>query len=95
MLNDVAAPVISEFAPETIAAGVVRINWTTNEFASGQVRYGATQGDYDLELGDDLYQLNHSLVLQGLAEGTKYFFIVRSVDRSGNEAISEEMDFVA
>lgn len=95
LLNDATAPVISDIAAEPFAAGEARINWTTNEFTTGLVRLGVTEGDYDLDQSDDLYQMNHSLVFQGLTEGTKYFFVVSSVDRNGNEADSRLMDFVA
>lgn len=95
LLNDIAAPVISDITAETFAEGEVQVNWTTNEFTTGLVRLGVTEGDYGQGLSDDLYQMNHSRVFQGLTEGTKYFFVVSSVDRNGNEADSGPMDLVA
>jgi hypothetical protein len=95
MLNDLVAPVISNVTAERSTAGESWINWTTDEFATGLVKYGMTAGDYSEDASDNLYQKNHSMQLQGLVEGTKYFVLVSGEDRSGNIADGIAMDFTA
>lgn len=95
MLNDLSAPVISNITVEKLAASESWINWTTDEFATGLVRYGTTAGNYGDRIGSDLYEMNHSMLLQGLVQGTQYFLLVSGGDRSGNMADGVAMDFTA
>ncbi len=85
-----------------------RIDWKTNEPASSQVEYGKTQnyGSFappqpqndPTAIGPDGKPLSagvvtHSVVLTGLEPNTTYHYRVKSKDKAGNEAISQDKTF--
>jgi hypothetical protein len=66
------------------------ISWTTDEFATSEVRWGAASGAYTRMASDPLFEKTHSLTLTGLTAGRPYYFVVHGADRSGNQAQSGE-----
>jgi hypothetical protein len=70
------------------------INWTTNEFAQSVLYYGTQSGIYPWVVTDTLYYASHAFNLAGLTTGTRYYFKIRSIDLSGNAALSNEYTFV-
>jgi hypothetical protein len=92
-LNDTNLPVISDVIVVGIKSSEARINWTTDEFATSLVKYGTTLGGHGISRHDDLYSMNHSILLDGLSSGTKYYFVANSTDRTGNSAESQASFF--
>ena len=71
-------------------AGGVKVTWTTDEFASSEVRFGTAPGAYTQTTSDPLSAKTHALTLTGLTAGRTYYFVVRGADRSGNQGASGE-----
>jgi len=56
-------------------------------------KYGTSSGAYTKQEYDELFVKNHSVSLYNLSSGTKYYFVVKSIDLSGNSAESSEYSF--
>ena len=89
LIGDTVPPRISNVQAQSVGGGV-KVTWTTDEFATSEVRYGTAPGAYTHTVSDPLFEKNHSLTLTGLAAGRTYYFVVRGADRSGNQAQSGE-----
>ena len=89
LIGDTAKPIISELT--VTAANIVR--WYTDEYATGEVQYGTQPGNYTKTVSDPHYYKLHQFQLEGLSPGVVYYYIVRSVDRSGNAVDSVENHF--
>ncbi len=90
-MNDHYPPIISDLSVNL--AGIVQ--WDTDEVATSLMQYGTSPGEFIYTLSDPLYFKLHQLPLTGLVAGTKYYYKVVSVDRSGNIAESAEGSFTA
>lgn len=86
LLDDNSKPIISNVAGST--AGL--ISWTTDEFATSMVRYGTSPGSYPATASSSLFVKQHQLQLTGIQSGVRYYYVVASVDLSGNSATSGE-----
>lgn len=64
------------------------ITWDTDESADSEVSYGLTQVLGTTESDSD-YVVSHSMLLQGLAPNTRYYFEVSSTDMAGNSATDD------
>jgi peptidoglycan/xylan/chitin deacetylase (PgdA/CDA1 family) len=91
--RDVTPPAISNVAASNVTQNSAKITWKTDEPATSQVEYGLTSGYGSSSPADANLVTSHSVVLNGLASGTKYHFSVQSKDASGNEAISGDATF--
>ena len=60
------------------------IEWSTDEPASSEVRFGSEARDQQTRSGEN--EFNHKLVLSNLQAGTTYSYLVASTDASGNGA---------
>jgi hypothetical protein len=89
LIGDTAAPRISNVQTQSVGGGV-KITWTTDEFATSEVRYGTAPGAYTQTASDPLYEKTHSLTLTGLRPGTRYYFVVAGADLGGNRGQSGE-----
>lgn len=87
LINDTVPPQIRDVQAQTVAGGV-KITWTTDEFATSEVRYGTAPGVYTQVVSNPLYEKQHAVTLTGLTSGPTYYFVVRGADRSGNQAQS-------
>ncbi len=105
---DTTKPDITFPKDPTVSVNKASIFWKTDELASSQVEYGTTttygsiqpaQPDTDpTELGADgqpLYAgvIDHAVLLSDLQSGTPYHYRVKSKDKAGNEAVSEDRTF--
>ncbi len=90
---DVAPPCITMVAVGgiTMTGGVV--TWLTDEPATGLVEYGETDAFELPPVGDPGLRTSHALRLSGLSPDTAYQFRVTSVDASGNDAASANLEF--
>ena len=92
--KDATAPKISDVKAVDIAYKTVVITWTTSEPASSIVSYGVT-ASYGLSAIDGNFVTNHRVTLpaDALASGTKFNFMVKSVDPAGNAATGNNGTF--
>jgi hypothetical protein len=60
------------------------IQWTTNEGATTEIRYGTHADSLNLTLIDQAITTNHSVTITGLSASTTYFYKALSTDASGN-----------
>ena len=94
LFHDTTPPQITNVVAVPISGGETKITWTTNEFATSAVLYGTKSGVYPYIVSDPLYTKQHEITLTGLTPGTRYYYKVRSTDRSGNTAYSAEYSFI-
>jgi peroxiredoxin len=87
-------PVISDIKIKDISDTGATIIWKTSENATGLLQYG-TSASYgqNAEPAKNLAR-EHTLQLKDLTPSTSYHFLVRSVDASGNEAVSTDTTFL-
>lgn len=83
MLQDTVPPQIS--LPTSAGA---RVRWTTNEFTTSVIRYGATQEDLAKAGIDGELRKDHSMTLDGMGPGIMLYCQITSTDQSGNVAVS-------
>ncbi|PIR58050.1 MAG: hypothetical protein COU71_00680 [Parcubacteria group bacterium CG10_big_fil_rev_8_21_14_0_10_38_31] len=91
--SDSSAPTISSVSA-SVNDTTADITWATNEKATSQLEYGTASGVYDTittKVSD--LDINHIVSLSDLSPSTKYYFMVGSVDASGNSASSTESSF--
>ena len=79
LIGDTVPPQIREVRAQNVAGGV-KIIWTTDEFATGEVRYGTAPGTYPWVAGSRLYEKQHEVTLPGLTPGVTYYFVAFSGD---------------
>jgi len=80
---DTQIPVISTVSASVADSSAI-ISWKTDEVSDSAVRYGTTSGTYGFNAGDATDILNHKVTLTNLLPNTTYFYVVESIDRSGN-----------
>ncbi len=92
--KDTTAPTITKVEAKEITATTAVITWTTNEPSTSEVTYGPTQG-YGLAANDSNSVTDHKVTLSSpvIAPGTKYHFMVKSVDPAGNAVSSPDGTF--
>jgi hypothetical protein len=93
LISDTSPPQFTNISASTAGIGVVRVSWTTDEWADTTLRYGAQAGSYTTTNTDALYYKSHSVTLTGLTTGATYYFQTQGTDRSGNTAVSAESNF--
>ena len=91
-LADVTEPTISAVNADNITETEATISWNTDEAASSQVNFGET-GSFGTSAGSGNLISSHSITLNGLTEGTTYFYQVVSVDEAGNVATADGFTF--
>lgn len=89
LLAEAIPPQITSVGAQGTVGGV-KVTWTTDEFATSEVRFGTAPGAYTQVVSDPLYGKQHEVRLPGLAQGTTYYYVVLSTDRSGNQALSSQ-----
>ena len=68
LINDTVPPQIRDVQAQNVPEGV-KITWTTDEFATSEVRYGTAPGAYTQTAADPLFARTHELTLTGLLAG--------------------------
>lgn len=87
-------PEISDLAVTILTDESASIEWTTNEESTTWVDYGEGNPGTEPSVGNNDYDLLHNITLNGLKPSTKYYFQVRSADKSGNEGVSKKDSFI-
>jgi len=98
--TDTTAPIISNIISTVSTSSATTtsaiISWTTNEASSSRVRYAtstiATASSTE-SVFDASFVTSHSLTLTSLNASTTYYYYVRSIDASGNDATSSQQMF--
>jgi len=93
LINDTTPPIITNISIINITENSATIKWDTDEIADSLVKYGKVSGVYTQSEEKQLFVKNHTIELIGLLQGTCYYFVVNSTDRSGNSAESSEYTF--
>lgn len=94
--TDTVAPRISDIEVKNIAANSAKIEWETNEPATGVVWYGAatsTGAGNGLTVSSSALMREHELVLSGLTASTTYYYVIVSADAAGYVATSSQRSF--
>jgi hypothetical protein len=85
---DCVIPMISNVVVSNITATSATVDYDVNEPASGRIDYGVLCGSpTDTKLSPN--QSHHTVVLNGLADGTSYALSIRATDPAGNIAIDD------
>lgn len=92
-LADITPPIISGISASQISETGAIITWTTDEPSSSQVEYGTSDACSSATSLDDTLTTSHSITLTQLKPETTYHFRVKSVDKAGNEALSDDSTF--
>ena len=87
--GDTRPPLISAVDISDRSESSATISWTTDEAATSQVQYGATDAYGSATPVDEELTTSHSVTLAGLEPDTTYHFRVKSKDAIGNETTSE------
>lgn len=90
---DNQAPQMSAIAAQNLAAGSAQIVWQTNEAADTQVDYGLNSNYSQSSLLATAPVTAHTMALAGLTQNTTYHYRVKSRDRAGNLAVSNDFVF--
>ncbi|MEA3357149.1 MAG: hypothetical protein U9Q67_01835, partial [Patescibacteria group bacterium] len=99
--NEFSAPVISDISSGTPTFQDATITWSTDISADAMVGFhtsshsGGGWDDYPWQDNDggETGNTSHSIYLGGLADGTTYYYRVRSADADGDFAVSSENSF--
>jgi peroxiredoxin len=86
-------PVVSGINVSNITDLAGTVSWTTDEPATSQVLFGATNAYGSTTTVDQKLATSHSATLSGLTPSTTYHFKVTSKDGSGNLATSQDQTF--
>jgi len=71
----------------------VIIFWDTDEISDSLVKYGINTANLNNEINDSALVINHYIVLTGLMNDTKYYYVVNSTDSIGNSNQSKTKTF--
>ncbi len=85
---DCTSPVISNVAVSDVTATSARIDYDVDEPGTGRVDYGTVCGAPSGMAPSNL-QTHHTVVLNGLADGTTHVFTVTATDPAGNLTIDD------
>ncbi|MHB8793750.1 MAG: DNRLRE domain-containing protein [Thermoleophilia bacterium] len=91
--TDSMPPAVGEVRADNVTRATADIRWSTDEQTDSQVEYGTTTsyGSSTAIVSELVNQ--HSIPLTGLTENTVYHYRVKSTDKHGNAAISEDHVF--
>ena len=84
---DTEAPVITEVAVSDVTETSAIVKWKTDEDGDSVVNYGLRE-DYGIVRDPLRDKTEHTISLEGLEPGRKYYFRVVSSDEEGNQGIS-------
>ena len=86
-------PIISDITVRKLSGTAVEILWTTDEESTTQIIWHVKDGSTITTPQKEALVKQHSVDLTGLNPDKKYYFVVRSVDKFGNESVSPEKSF--
>ncbi|MDP2702661.1 MAG: cohesin domain-containing protein, partial [Candidatus Rokubacteria bacterium] len=92
--KDTIPPKIDKVEATEITATTAVITWTTSEPSTSEVTYGPSQ-KYGIAAADTNTVTDHKVTLSSplITPGTKYHYMVKSIDPAGNAASSPDATF--
>lgn len=86
---------ISNISVTNLTNSSATVNWTTTAAATSEVDYGTASDQLYLTDSDSNYSTSHSVTLKSsnLQPNKVFYFVVKSTDKSGNVAKSDELNF--
>lgn len=88
------APVLSSISATNITDTSAIIRWNVDQYATGQVNYGATASYGSNTTAESSYNYNqHAQTISGLSQGTTYHYRVRSTNAAAQETVSGDNTF--
>ena len=90
---DQRAPNISDLQANILSSNSVEIRWVTDEPSTSQVIWNAQNSTTNTTPQKEALVTIHSVQLTGLNQKATYYYVVRSVDQSGNQSLSEQKSF--
>ncbi len=90
---DTTPPVISAVTATNVTTTTATISWTTDEVSTSQIEYGTTTTYGRSTTANAILVTAHSQGLTGLTASTIYHYRVKSTDKAGNTAISQDFTF--
>ncbi len=85
----IVEPIVSDVSPKKAT-----VSWVTARTADSKVAYGVEPGVYyEEEVSNSEQVVDHTLTINNLTPGTKYYYVVRWTDEDGNTGQSEETSF--
>jgi subtilisin family serine protease len=91
---DTIKPVISDVQITFLSDTQATFQWQTDEQSTSWVDYGQGNPGTEPSVGFDEFVTAHNITLSDLSPSTKYYFQVRSKDKSENEALSAKDTFI-
>jgi hypothetical protein len=98
-LMDPTPPDVSSVDVGSITGESVTVTWKTNEKSNSLVKYGIDSNSLSSMAGDGLvsaiadYDTSHTVLINNLIPGTKYYYAVMSYDAAGNIGESSQDSF--
>jgi VCBS repeat-containing protein len=90
---DTDPPVISNIQ-SSAGSITAAITWTTDEEATSRIEYGTSPAMGSSTTLDNTLVNSHNVDLAGLLPGTTYYYVLHSVDETGNASASSQQSFV-
>ena len=85
----VARPVVTNITTKR-----AQVNWSTNRESDSKIAVGKAPGSYfAAEISNSSQVTYHSIELNNLDAGTKYYMVARWTDEDGNTGVSSEFSF--
>ncbi|MDQ5928031.1 MAG: trimeric autotransporter adhesin [Patescibacteria group bacterium] len=85
-------PIISNVTTAEVFDNETTISWNTNVPADSTVYYSENSDMSDPEVSSSVALTeDHAVTISGLAEGTRYYYYVKSVDAESNEAFDQNV----
>jgi hypothetical protein len=94
--KDVIPPLLINISVTDITADKATIIWETKELATGKIYYSSkTPMNFKAvaTIKSTIPKENHSFTIQGLLPKTRYYYVLESIDVSGNKGTSIESSF--
>jgi hypothetical protein len=90
---DCQNPMILNVQIDTVTCRAVIIKFETDEPSTARIRCGVSCGEtYTMIAADPQLTTNHSVVLENLASGTDYYFVIDANDIAGNHTTDNNND---
>ncbi|MBI5420992.1 MAG: fibronectin type III domain-containing protein [Parcubacteria group bacterium] len=94
---DVTPPTLSNLAVSVTNTSVL-VMWRTDEKSTSKVWYSTISPVVATSttpmVSSASFMREHALVISGLLSGTTYYYVVESVDMSGNKSVSAQQSFI-
>jgi N-acetylneuraminic acid mutarotase len=85
----IVEPMIRDITPKRAT-----VSWITDRTSDSRVAYGLESGVYfEEEVSNSEHVMDHSLTMNNLTPGTRYYYVVKWTDEDGNTGTSEEAFF--